>query len=106
MRIIQSKKYADFFNNRDPYAVDFTAEEEKAAKMSEESLLMSLKDAIDAAQKGVNEGKYFDQASVYRNELQKRGISIAEQNKRLRDTPTIQQYVRQVSQSQPNGNVV
>lgn len=106
MRTIVSKKYADSFDNKSPYVVDFAAEEEKAAKMSTESLLMNLKDAIDASQHGVNEGKYFDQASVYRKALKKRGISIEEQNLRLRNTPTIQQHVRQVSNNQPSGNVV
>jgi len=96
--IIKSKKYADSFENRDPYKVDFVEEEEKAKRMSTESLLMNLKDAISATQKSVNEGKYFDQASVYRKELTNRGISIQEQNSRLRNTPTVEQYVRQVSQ--------
>ena len=86
MKIIKSKKYSQEFG--DPYKVDFNREEGKASKMSTDSLFGALKDAFDASQVSVNEGKYFDQLSVYRKELINRGISIFEQNKRLKETPS------------------
>ena len=71
------------WGGRDPYKVDFAHEEEKAKSMDLESLMGVLKDAIEASQVSVNSGKYFDQASVYRKELLRRGISIEEQDKQL-----------------------
>ena len=51
------------------YKVDFNREEEKAKRMNTDSLFGALKDAIEASQVSTNEGKYFDQLSVYRKEL-------------------------------------
>ncbi len=48
MKIIKSKKYSQEFG--DPYKVDFNREEEKASKMSTDSLFGALKDAFDASQ--------------------------------------------------------
>jgi len=81
-------KVANTFDAYNPYKVDFTKEEEKVSKMDNISLLYSLKDAIEAT-KGVNEGKYYDQASVYRKVLENRGISYAMQNKILENTPSL-----------------
>ncbi len=96
MKIIKSKKYKIIESERrdpteqvpDPYSVNFIREEEKAKRMSTDSLFSSLKDAIEASQVSVNAGKYSDQASVYRRELQNRKISIPEQDERLRKTPS------------------
>lgn len=81
-------KTANTFDNYDPYTVDFTKEEAKASQMDNLSLLYALKDAIEATQ-GVNEGKYYDQASVYRKELGKRDISNSMQDKILENTPSL-----------------
>ncbi len=75
-------KQADFLG-RDPYKVDFAHEREKAKEMDTNSLLYALKDAIEASQVSVNEGKYYDQASVYRQELKNRGISFEDQDRQL-----------------------
>jgi len=85
VKIIKTKKYATTFGDYDPYSVDFEKEREKASNMDTDSLWYALKDAIEASQVSVNEGKYYDQASVYRRELENRGISIAEQNKQMKD---------------------
>lgn len=81
MKIIISKKYAQEYN---PFTVDFTRERVNAEDKDTESLFGALKDAIEASQVSVNEGKYYDQVSVYRRELAKRGISIEEQDKKLK----------------------
>jgi len=84
MKILKTKKYATTFGDYNPYKVDFKAEEEKASNMDTDSLLYALKDAIEASQVSVNEGKYYDQASVYRKELQRRGMSFEEQDKQIK----------------------
>jgi len=66
-----------------PYRCDFQAEKKKAQRYSDAELFAALKDAIEASKVSVNAGKYTDQASVYRKELQKRGFSIDEQDKQL-----------------------
>ena len=57
--------------------------------METESLFGALKDAVEASQVSVNEGKYYDQASVYRKELQNRGISFEEQNEKIKGMPSL-----------------
>ena len=89
MKIIKSKKYANTFEGYDPFKVDFAQEGEKAKQMDTASLLGALKDAIEASQTSVNEGKYFDQASVYRKELQGRGISFEDQDRQLKTMPSL-----------------
>jgi len=84
MKIIKTKKYATTFGDYDPYSVDFKVEEEKASNMDTDSLLYALKDAIEASQVSVNEGKYYDQVSVYRKELKRRGISVEEQDQQVK----------------------
>lgn len=96
MKIIKSKKYKIIESERrdpieevpDPYAVNFSREEEKARGMSTSSLFFALQDAIEASQLSPNAGKYFDQASVYRRELQNRKISIPEQDEKLKTIPS------------------
>ena len=89
MKIITSKKYANTFEGYDPFKVNFASEREKAKRMDTESLFGALSDAIEASQTSVNEGKYYDQASVYRIELKNRGISIDEQNAKVKETPSL-----------------
>jgi len=89
MKIIKSKKFANIWGDRDPYKVDFAHEREKAQSMETESLFGALKDAVEASQVSVNEGKYYDQASVYRNELENRGISINKQNKKIQEMDSL-----------------
>ncbi len=84
MKIIKSKKYANTFEGYNPFKVDFAHEEEKAKQMDTESLFGALKDAIEASQVSVNEGKYYDQVSVYRKELLSRGISFEKQDEKLK----------------------
>ena len=89
MKIIKSKKYANTFEGYDPYKVNWSGEEARAKEKDDASLFGALKDAIEASQKSANEGKYYDQASVYRTELKKRGFSFEEQDRRLKDTPSL-----------------
>lgn len=96
MKIIKTKKYANtfeeynpFFEEYNPFKVDFAKEAEKAKNMDTKSLLGALKDAIEASQTSVNEGKYFDQASVYRQELKSRGISFEDQDRQLALLPSL-----------------
>ena len=84
MKIIKTKKYSQM-EEYNPYKVDFNKEGEKARNMDTDSLFFALKDAIEASQKSANEGKYYDQASVYRTELKKRGFSFEEQDRRLQN---------------------
>ena len=86
--MLKTKKYANIFGDRDPYSVDFSHEREKAKGMNTDSLFGALKDAIEASQVSVNEGKYYDQASVYRRELENRGISIIKQDEKLQRIPS------------------
>ena len=72
----------------DPFSVDFTKEQAKAKKMKTPSLFAALKDAIEAIEVSPNAGKYADQASVYRRELENRGIGIAEQDRTLAMLPS------------------
>ena len=89
MKIIKSKKYANTFEGYDPYKVNWESEQKKAENMDTESLFYALKDAIEASQTSVNEGKYFDQASIYRRELEKRGISFVQQDEKLKTLPSL-----------------
>jgi hypothetical protein len=82
-------KQSNIFGDKDPYSVDFADEREKAKRMDTESLFFALKDAIEASQVSVNEGKYYDQASVYRRELENRGISIIKQDETLKKLPSL-----------------
>ena len=85
MKVIKSKKYANTFEGYDPYKVDFTSEREKVERMDTSSLLGALSDAIEASQVSVNEGKYYDQASVYRQVLKSRGLSFKEQDRKVKE---------------------
>ena len=89
VKIIKSKKYANTFEGYDPLKVDFTNEGEKAKQMDTMSLLGALSDAIEASQVSVNQGKYFDQASIYRQELKNRGFSFEEQDRQLATIPSL-----------------
>lgn len=83
MKILKTEKYALVEH------IDWKREQEKASRMSDDSLLMALKDAIEAIQVGVsNEGKYYDQASVYRRELEKRGYPISKQDRLIANLPS------------------
>lgn len=77
------------WEGRDPYSVDFTYEAQKSKQMETDELIGALSDAIEAAGTSVNQGKYTDQASVYRQELTSRGISIPEQDAMVRATPSL-----------------
>ena len=85
MKIIKTKKYANTFEGYDPYKVDFAKEREKAEQMDTKSLLGALSDAIEASQVSSNQGKYFDQASVYRQVLKSRGFSFEEQDRKVKE---------------------
>lgn len=89
MKIIKSKKYANTFEGYDPYSVDFTKEEELAKNKSTSELLYALKDAIEASQVSPNAGKYTDQASVYRRELENRGIPFPKQDRLVSQMPSL-----------------
>lgn len=75
-------KQADFLG-RDPFKVDFAHEREMAKQKNTDELLYALYDAIEASQTSVNEGKYYDQASVYRQELASRGMDTDAQDEAL-----------------------
>lgn len=89
MKKIESKKYTKKFAEYNPYSVDFTAEEAKARGMTKQKLFGALSDAIEATQISANEGKYFDQVSVYRRELERREVSINEQDKIIQNIPSL-----------------
>ena len=73
----------------DPYTVDFEYEKMKAKQKKTPELFNALKDAIEASRVSPNAGKYTDQASVYRRELENRGIGIAEQDRTLAMLPSL-----------------
>jgi hypothetical protein len=52
--------------------LDFAAKTKKAKTMSDEALEHSIKDCMDCVDKGIDQGYYQDEASVYRQELNKR----------------------------------
>lgn len=81
-------KQADF-SGRDPFKVDFAHEEAKAKMMETDNLIGALSDAIEASQVSSNQGKYTDQASIYRKELLSRGISIEQQDAQVKETPSL-----------------
>jgi hypothetical protein len=54
-----------------PYICNFDLEERKARTMSIAGLEYSIRDCQDAI-KGVNPNKYYDQISVYRQEIIRR----------------------------------
>ena len=81
-------KQADFMG-QDPYKVDFASEEAKAKRMDTDTLLGALSDAIEAAGVSANQGKYTDQASVYRKELLTRGMSVEEQDAKVKEIPSL-----------------
>ena len=77
------------YGDGDPYSCNFEYEGKKARGMGTDSLIWALKDAIEASQAGINEGKYYDQASVYRRELENRGISFEEQDVKLNEISSL-----------------
>ena len=89
MKTIKSTKYANTFEGYDPYSVNFTEEEDKAKGKSTDELLNALKDAIETSQVSPNAGKYTDQASVYRRELESRGIGFAQQDRLISQRPSL-----------------
>ena len=89
MKIIRTKKFANIWGGRDPYKCDFAHEKEKAESMDTDSLLGALKDAIEASQVSINEGKYYDQVSVYRRVLERKGISFEEQNEKIKNMDSL-----------------
>ena len=89
MKTIKSNKYANIWGDRDPYSVDFTHEEEQAKSKETNELLNSLKDAIEASKVSPNAGKYTDQASVYRRELENRGIGFGQQDRLIAQLPSL-----------------
>jgi len=56
----------------DPFKIDWNREEARAKRMTDAELQFAIKDAYEAAKAGMNEGKYMDQISTYRQELNKR----------------------------------
>ena len=96
MKIIKTEKYSNTFEGYDPYAVNWSGEEEKSKRMDLASLIGALKDAIEASQVSANSGKYFDQASIYRRELTSRGISIEEQDSMLKEQPSLHTNHQQI----------
>lgn len=82
-------KKSNTFENYDPYSVDFSSERAKADEMDIDSLIGALKDAIEASRVSINSGKYFDQASVYRQALENKGISIIKQDELLMKQPSL-----------------
>ena len=85
----KTKKYATTFEGYDPYKVDFAKEREKAEQIDTKSLLGALSDAIEASKVSVNEGKYYDQASVYRQVLKSRGLSFEEQDRKVKEIDSL-----------------
>jgi hypothetical protein len=84
MKSIKTKRYIQAQELYNPYRVDFTKEEALAKQKSTDVLLYALSDAIEASKVSPNEGKYLDQASVYRQVLERdRGMSINEQDRML-----------------------
>ena len=73
------------YESAHPDKVDWNFEEERASKMDTEGLFYALKDAIEASFVSSNAGKYTDQASVYRRELENRGIHFPSQDKKLKE---------------------
>jgi hypothetical protein len=61
-----------------PFKCNFEREREKAKGWSLETLKFMIKDAFEAMEAGTNAGKYRDQISVYRQELESRGIEPTE----------------------------
>jgi hypothetical protein len=90
MKILKTKKYAQEY---DPFKVDFNTEAAKAKNMETNQLLYALKDAIEASQVSANAGKYFDQASVYRTELGRRGMSNEDQDRQLKGLKSIHKSI-------------
>ncbi|HUS49505.1 MAG TPA: hypothetical protein VMZ91_05035 [Candidatus Paceibacterota bacterium] len=72
MKIIKTANWYKKAQEYDPFKIDWNREEERAKRMTDEELQYSIKDAYEAAQAGMNEGKYMDQISVYRQELNRR----------------------------------
>jgi len=96
MKIIKTKKYAQ---SNDPFSVDFELEKMKAKQKPTPELFNALKDAIEASQVSPNAGKYTDQASVYRRELENRGIDIAEQDRTLAMLPGLHSKYSRLKQN-------
>jgi len=82
-------KQSNISGNYDPYSVNFEHERKKSEAMDNDSLFGALKDAIEASQISANAGKYYDQASVYRRELENRGFSINKQDEILKKMPSL-----------------
>ena len=92
MKIIRTanyKKIAEMMDgSHDPSKVNWTEDQEKVKKWTDKQLFFALKEAIEVAGYGANAGKYMDQASIYRRELENRGYSINKQDEILLSTPT------------------
>ena len=73
-----------------PYRCDWDFEKEKAARMSVKELRWAIKDAFEAS-KGLNGGKYMDQISIYRPELERKLKQQEAQN--LGKSSAVQQEV-------------
>jgi len=71
-------------------------EEANAKNMDENSLFGALKDAIEASQVSSNSGKYFDQASIYRKELARRGFSPEMQDQKLQGMSSLHTNPQQI----------
>lgn len=52
--------------------LDFVAKAKKAKTMSDDQLEYAIKDCMDCVKKGIDQSYYQDEASVYRDELNKR----------------------------------
>jgi len=55
--------------------LDWNTKQRIAKKMTNDQLQYALKDCVLCMYQGVDEGYYADEASVYREELRKRGIA-------------------------------
>jgi len=79
MKIIKSNNYIKFKKKSalPEEKIDWNFVEEKAKKMSTEELLgaiYDIKKTIDEQEHSLPTGKYWDELSVYRSELNRRGV--------------------------------
>lgn len=60
-------------NSYNPFICDFVVESKKAKAMTIASLRYSIDDCRECIKLNINPNKYYDQISVYKAELAKRG---------------------------------
>lgn len=59
----------------DPFVCDWEVEEFKAKSVDNQCLLFWIEECRDCIRQGINPNKYYDQISVYRAELKRRGVA-------------------------------